>query len=195
MISPREATLSLVGAFRLARFDHQGTLFFNATVQGFWNSFWVAAVIAPIYLLELVVRWHSADIPTTAFYYFSVEAIIYVMGWVALPLAMVHVCRMMGWSQRFLVFAVANNWADMVVYALVIPIQIAVSLGLLTGAAMSFILSAMLLYGLGLSWFVARHTLNISAIAATGVVALSVVLNFIMRYWGAVLMSTNPPIT
>jgi len=193
MISPREATLALAGAFRLARFDQQGTLFFNATVQGFWNSFWVAAVIAPIYLLELTLRWQYADIPTTAIYYFSVEAIMYVMGWVALPLAMVYVCRAFGWSKKFLVFGVTNNWADLVVSAIAIPIQIAVTLDILTGEAMSFMLSVVIIYSLGLSWFVARHTLNVSAFAATGVVVLSVLLNFFIRYWGAVLMSQSLP--
>jgi len=191
MISPREATLSLMGALRLARFDEKGALFFTATVQGFWNSFWVAAIIAPLYFLEFFLRWNSAETSTLALRYFSIEIIMYVMGWVALPLAMVYVCRAMGWSQRFLTFGVANNWADLVVSAVAIPVQVAVTLNILTGSAMSFMLASVIVYSLGLSWFVARHTLNISGLAATGVVALSVVINFFIRYWGAVLMSSQ----
>ena len=148
MISPREATLSLMGALRLARFDEKGALFFNTTLQGFWNSFWVAALIAPLYFLEFVLRWNLEDVSAPGLRYFSVEIIMYAMGWVAFPLAMVYVCRLMGWSERFLV----------------------------------------IVYSLGLSWFVARHTLNITGLAASGVVALSVLINFMIRYWGAVLL-------
>ncbi|HEY9080629.1 hypothetical protein [Magnetovibrio sp.] len=188
MISPREATLSLMGALRLARFDEKGALFFNTTLQGFWNSFWVAALIAPLYFLEFVLRWNLEDVSAPGLRYFSVEIIMYAMGWVAFPLAMVYVCRLMGWSQRFLVFGVANNWADLIVSAFAIPVQIAITTGVLTGSAMSFMLASVIVYSLGLSWFVARHTLNITGLAASGVVALSVMINFMIRYWGAVLL-------
>jgi len=188
MISPREATLSLMGALKLARFDEKGALLFTATVQGFWNSFWVAALIAPLYFLEFVLRWNLEDIPAAGMRYFSVEIIMYVMGWVAFPLVMVYLCRAMGWSKRFLVFGVANNWADLIVSVFAIPVQIAVTADILTGSAMSFMLALVIVYSLGLSWFVARHTLNISGLAATGVVALSVLINFFIRYWGAVLL-------
>lgn len=189
MISAREATLSLMGAMRLARFDEKGALFFNTTVQGFWNSFWVAAVIAPFHLLYIALIWQNEDIPTTAARYFTTEAIIYVMGWVAFPLAMVYVCRWMNWSERFLAFGVANNWADLIVSAFFIPVQIAVVTNLLTGSAMSLMLAVAILYSLGLSWFVTRHTLNISALAASGVVTVAVFINFFIRYWGALLMA------
>ena len=202
MIPPREATLSLMGALRLGRFDEKGAVFFNASVQGFWNSFWVAALIAPFYLLELSIRWQYSDLPTagmsapdapsslSALRYFSVELIMYAMSWVAFPLAMVYLCRAVGWSKRFLSFGVANNWTDLIASALAIPVQIAVTVGLLTDTAMSFMLALVIVYALGLSWFVARHTLNISALAATGVVALSVFVNFFIRFWGAVLIAT-----
>ena len=190
MISPREATLSLIGALRMARFDEKGAVFFNATVQGFWNSFWVAALIAPLYFLEFVLRWNLEDIPVAGSRYFAVESIMYVISWVAFPLAMIYVCRLMGWSKRFLVFGVANNWADLIVSAFAIPVQIAVTAGVLTGSAMSFMLALVIVYSLGLSWFVARHTLNISGFAASGVVALSVLINFFIRYWGVVLLAT-----
>lgn len=205
MISAREAAFSLMGAVRMGRFDEQGAIFFNATVQGFWNSFSVAVLIAPFYLLELATRWFYAAVPEPdvvaadmaaanqsieALRYFSVEIIMYAMSWVAFPLVMFYVCRTFGWSQRFLNFAVASNWTDLIASALSIPVQIAISLELLTGSAMSFMLALVIVYALGLSWFVARHTLNIPALAATGVVALSVFVNIIIRYWGAVLIAS-----
>lgn len=190
MISPREATLSLTGALRLARFNEHGVKFFNASVQGFWNSFWVAAVIAPFHFLEIALIWqHAEETTTSALRYFSIEVIMYVMRWVALPLAMVYVCRLIDRSDRFLTFGVATNWADLVASAVIIPAQIAIITELFTGAAMSFTLSVVILYSLGLSWFVARHALNLSGLAASGVVALAVVINFFIRYWGFVLMS------
>jgi len=189
MISPREATLAVMGALRLARFDEKGTLFFNATVQGFWNSFWGAAIIAPLYFLEVTVRGFYGHMPDMSLRYVSLEIIMFAMSWVAFPLAMVYVCRVLGWSQRFLIFGVANNWADVVVSMFALPIQIAITLGALSGSAMSFMLALIIVYSLGLSWFVARHTLAINAMAATAVVVMSVFINFFIRYWGALLMS------
>lgn len=189
-MSPREATLSLAGAFRLACFDNAGVHFFNATVQGFWNSYWVAAIVAPFHFLHVALIWHyGSEIPTPAFRYFSVEAIQYVMMWVAFPLVMVYVTRQFDRWDRFFTFGVANNWADLVISAVAIPVQIAVVTGLLTGTAMSLALSVVILYSLGLSWFIARHTLNISGLGASGVVTLSVFISFVIRYWAMLLIS------
>lgn len=189
MISPREATLALAGAVRLAKFDAKGTVFFNATTRGFWNSFWVAAIIAPFHFVHSALLWQSQDIPTTALRYFSIEIIMYVMGWVALPLAMVYVCRAMDWTDRFLRFGVANNWADLIVSAIALPVQIAIVTDLLTGSAMSLVLAMVIVYSLGVSWFVSRHTLKITGFAAIGVVTLAVFINFFIHFWGAVLLT------
>ena len=191
MISPREATLALAGAVRLAKFDAKGTLFFNATVNGFWNSFWVAALILPFHLLHSALLWQSQDIPTTALRYFSLEIIMYGMGWVALPLAMVYVCRAMDWSDRFLKYGVANNWSDLIVSAITLPVQIAIVTGLLTGAAMSMVLAVIIVYSIGVAWFVARHALNISGLAAMGVVSMAVFINLFIHFWGAVLLTST----
>lgn len=189
MISGREAALAVSGAVRLARFDAKGAYFFNATVQGFWNSFWVAAVIAPVHILYIALIWQNEDIPTTALRFFSIETIMYVMNWVAFPLAMVTVSKWLDRRDRFLTFGTANNWTDLVVSALVLPVQIAITTDLLTGTALSFALAVAIVYSLGVSWFVSRHTLNISGLAASGVIALAVFINFIIRYWGAVLIA------
>ncbi len=190
MITPREATLALMGALRLARFDAGGAQFFNATVRGFWNSFWAAAIVAPFHFLEIALVWQNnkTEIADPA-RYFAVEGIMYVMLWVAFPLAMVYVCRMIDREAWFLTFGVANNWSDLVVSAVAIPVQIAVITGLLTGSAMSFLLSVVILYSLGLAWFIARHTLNLSGFAASGVVALAVMISFLIRFWGMLLIS------
>ena len=47
MISPREITLGLYGAFRLALLDVRGMAYFNCTEAGFWRSFTAAAIAAP----------------------------------------------------------------------------------------------------------------------------------------------------
>ncbi|MCW8914346.1 MAG: hypothetical protein OQK24_00670 [Magnetovibrio sp.] len=184
----REAAMAISGALRLARFDLKGAFFFNATVKGFWNSFWVAAILAPLHLLEIMLVWQEEPATTQALRFFSVEAIMYVMGWTAFPLAMVYVCNWIDRSNRFLRFGIANNWTDLIVSAVFIPVQLAITLDLLTGTLMSALLAAVIVYAMALAWFIARYTLNLSGLAAAGVVILAVFINWIVRGFGETLI-------
>ena len=50
MITAREVTAALYGSWRLARLDPGGMAYFNRTVEGFWNSFFAAVIVAPGYI-------------------------------------------------------------------------------------------------------------------------------------------------
>ncbi len=184
----REAALAISGALRLARFDPRGAFYFNATVKGFWNSFWVAVVLAPLHMLEIVLIWQEEPATTNAVRFFSVEAIIYVMGWIAFPLIMVYVCDWIDRSNRFLRFGIANNWTDLIVSAVFIPVQLAITLDLLTGTLMSALLAIVIVYAMVLGWFIARYTLNLGGLAAVGIVVLAVFTNWTVRGFGETLI-------
>ena len=47
---------ALLGALHLARFDAVGIKYFEPTLAGFWRSFWAAGLVAPFFLLLLLIR-------------------------------------------------------------------------------------------------------------------------------------------
>ena len=189
MLSAREAVLAISGAWRLAKLDPQGRYFFNATVQGFWNSFWVAALVFPLHFLDMVLQWneHAGDVDPTRF--FSVGIIAYAMGWLAFPLAMFYITGWIDKQHRFLRFVIASNWTALIVSVVLIPVQLSVSLELVDGALLSFLLAAALVYAFTVGWFVARYTLNLGGLAAIGVVALDWFMYFIIQGFGATLIN------
>jgi len=54
--SAREMMYALYGAYRLARFDAGGMRYFDASIDGFWRSFFAAVLIAPFYLIYQWLR-------------------------------------------------------------------------------------------------------------------------------------------
>ena len=84
MISLREVLTALYGAYRLARLDVGGLRFFDITDQGFWRSFFAAALVAPLYLVLLLIRYSNLPAPIPLFRFIALESIAYVIAWVDL---------------------------------------------------------------------------------------------------------------
>ncbi len=177
MLSAREAATALYGAYRLARFDARGMTYFETSLDGFWRSFYAAVIVAPFYAVLLLMR-HAVDTTGVgAVRFASVEAIAYVIAWVAFPLVMVSLARVLDREERYLGYIVAYNWAAVLQNALYMPV---VMLGL-TGtvpvnaanALTLIVLSVVLVY----TWFITWTALNVSAGTAAALVALDFVLS------------------
>tara|TARA_B000000441_G_C21433914_1_gene172702 strand:+ start:282 stop:512 length:231 start_codon:yes stop_codon:yes gene_type:complete len=54
-------SVGLSGAIRLIKLDSQGLDYFGDTTADFWRSFLAAAVVAPLFLLYLVIRYVGSD--------------------------------------------------------------------------------------------------------------------------------------
>ena len=180
MISLREASLALSGAFRLARFDANGALFFVPTVASFWNSFWVLAAIIPLHTVLLALVWQVRQPDVSLTYFIAIDIAASAVSWLGFFLVMFHISEWIGRGQRFLSFAIATNWTSLCIAALVIPVEIASLTGILTGDLLSLFLAVGFLYRFLLPWFVARHALNLSVLGAFGVVMLDVLIMVII---------------
>jgi len=177
MITAREVVLSLFGAYRLARFDAGGADYFDKSLDGFWRSFFAAAIVAPMYLLLIYTRFATGMVDAHAGRYLSVEATAYVMAWVAFPLAILPVARMLDREGRYLGFIVAYNWASVLQNAVYLPLVILGLLGALPPELASglnlIVLSLIMLY----TWFVTRTMLDVDTFPAAGVVIVDLVLS------------------
>lgn len=177
MLSAREAATSLYGAYRLARFDARGMTYFETSLGGFWRSFYAAVIVAPMFAVLLVMRYAAGGVAVGGVRFAVVEAIAYVIAWVAFPLVMVSLARLLKREERYLGYIVAYNWASVLQNGLYLPLVMLGMAGVIpaeTVGPLSLIaLSLILVYG----WFIAKVALDVGAGTAVALVALDLVLS------------------
>ena len=184
--SAAQAKEYLHGAWLLFRFDRRGVERLDRSVEGFWQSFWCAALIAPLYVLLLVMRSSGAELAQGVgeavadqpiWRIASVETIAYVVGWVAFPLVMAHLVRMLDRGEKYFAYFIAYNWCNAPQLVLMVAVSAVRASGLFPGMAVDAIEIAALLYALAVLWFLARAVLDVSH----GTAALIVVIDFLLN--------------
>ncbi len=118
MITRREIVASLAGAWRLAMRDRAGMQFFDATIDGFWRSFFAGVIAAPGYAFVVELRLADQLAPEHAMHAYLVEAVIYVVGWLAFPLAAYYLTGVLDRRRNYVGYIVAYNWAGVLQMAL-----------------------------------------------------------------------------
>ena len=177
MLSAREAATSLYGAYRLARFDARGMTYFETSLAGFWRSFFAAVIVAPMFAVVLVMRYAAGEAAVDGVRFASVEAIAYVIAWVAFPLVMVSLARLLDREERYLGYIVAYNWASVLQNGLYLPLVMLGAAGVIpaetAGPLILIALSLIFVYG----WFIAKVALDVGAWTAVALVALDLMLS------------------
>ncbi len=181
MVPLRDVVAALYGAYRLARFDSGGMSFFEISETGFWRSFFAAVLVAPFFLALLLVRFQMVPIEAPLFRYLAIEAIAYVIAWVAFPLVMANLVRAFERESHFIRLIVAYNWASVWQNCLYLPIVMLASLGAFSDGVANGVSFIALVYILVYTWFVARTALEIPAIGAAGVVAVDLFLSVVIN--------------
>jgi hypothetical protein len=176
-----EAILSLVGAWRLARFDGRAIAYFNDSVAGFWRSFLAAGLVAPLYGLLLLVR-HAGDVGRVPFGRFmAVEGIAYVIAWLAFPVLMASFLKTLGRDRYFVRFIVVYNWAAVLQNGLYLPIAILSAAGAFGVAAANVLGLAALGLIVVYVWFITRVALEVPTTVAAGIVGLDFLLSILIN--------------
>ncbi len=179
MITARETTFALYGAYRLARVDPKGLFYFDATIEGFWRSFYAALLVAPAYVILLALDLANRPVTAGPAKLVLVEGIAYVISWTAFPLAMTRFARRLDRSDHYIRYIVAHNWAIVLETAVLLPAA-AIAASAPAAVALPFLATlAILLY----EWYIARTALEITGGQAAAVVALSVILDIIITFF------------
>ena len=173
-----EVQLALGGALRLAVGDRRGLGFFDTSLDGFWRSFRAAALCFPLYLILVVFRvssvhWERSGVPVVLI----VETIGYVISWVAFPLLILPLARLLGRENRFLAFMVVYNWSQIPQTALFALVTLDAASGLLTPSSQAVARLAAAVAVLVYEWYIARVTLTVTGAQATLIVIADLVLN------------------
>lgn len=161
MISLRDLSAGVYGAWRLAWADPSGVAHFDDSERGFWLSFWAAALAAPAYALVVAINLASPDgigPQIDGLRLLLVEAIAYVIGWTAFPLAMISVTDKLGRTQFYSRYIVANNWGGLLEMTAFLPAVAAAQAFDALTVLPALIAIAMFAY----QWFIARTALALS---------------------------------
>lgn len=180
-----EILASLTGAWALFLFDRRGLERFNVSAVGFVRSFFAAVLLAPLYLwISLVQRDVAAALPLAESgdglpsqgAVLAAVAIAYPFYWLAFPLAMVPIARLLDVRDRYVPFIVAFNWSNIIVVVIqAIPFGL-FALGWLSAPSVqSGTLAAIIMVSV-YRWYIARVALNVPAHTALGLVFIDLLL-------------------
>jgi hypothetical protein len=174
MPDQEEVLRSIYGAWRLAWLDRSGMGDFNLSVEGFWRSFFAAALVAPGYALLVVQELVARPEAVSPAWAFVIETLAYGIGWAAFPLAALVLTQLMGLSRNYAAMIIAANWAAVIqIGAFLAAVAIGFVLPPLAGFTVALATGAILFY----QWFVIRTALDTTAGIAIALVLVDLLVS------------------
>ena len=178
--SLRDIVYGIYGAWRLARLDRGGLVYFDRSAEGFWKSFFAAALIAPAYLILVTIDVTERDTSAGALRLFIVFISAYTLRWTVYPLVTRAVTQAIGRESAYISFIVAFNWAQVIQMIVYLPIIVLSTIGLIPEGMSALLHMVVYAIILAYQWFITRTTLDISPFAAAGFVALDLVISIVI---------------
>jgi hypothetical protein len=176
MPSARDVAAALYGAWRLMRFDAGGLTWFDASLTGFWRSFFAAVVVAPAFALLVWLEFQARTEPFNGAWAALVMSVTYVLGWAVFPLAAIPITRLLSLSDRYVPLIVAYNWISVPQVVLFLVVGLAGGRTADPSAAAMLLEMGAVAYILVYQWFVVRAALQTNALTAAAIVILDIVL-------------------
>ena len=188
MLSLAEIGHAAYGAWRLALFDPGGMRYFDTSLEGFWRSFRVAVLAAPFN--ALLIHFELADVSVQGglFRILAGETIAYVISWTAFPLVMFYLSGSIDRRSQYPGFVVAYNWATLIQLAIILPPAFIYWLDVLPHPLAAILVTAANITLLVYEWFIVRTALNLSRLAAAGIVALDQIVIAYLIQWAIDVM-------
>ena len=186
MPSRQEIWSSIYGAWRILRFDPNALQHFNLTIEGFWRSFFAFVLVAPIVLVATLLSYEqlpeearSAFDPTTIA---VTQLISHVLIWIAMPVAMIGICRLLNLTHRYVTFIIIWNWANFVAASIMLVPGLILTTGLLSPGFGQIVMVLVLGYVLFYNYLVAKYGLECTTGIAIGIVVFDLVISIFIEY-------------
>jgi hypothetical protein len=178
MPSYAEIQRSIQAAWLLARGDTRGITLFDLSLEGFWKSFAAALLVAPAYGIVLLDQYRLVGWPEHVAGTMLAEAVSFVLGWLAFPIAAIFLTRLLGLSARYVTLIVANNWSAVVQVALYTAVVLVGTI--LPAELRTLALFVATLAVLTYQWFVIRTALATTSATAFGLVVVDILISVML---------------
>ncbi len=191
MVSLKEITWSLYGAYRLARKDSDALQFFNISASGFYTSFAAIILALPFFVVENAIDYRLIETETSIIPFLIILCIALAVNWLAFLAVMAVFAKYLDFSDRFSIFVIVYNWAQLAIIIVWMPLSV-----LSTGLAGGDLNSVISLLFLGASyvylWYIIRVTLQVSGPAALGFAFLEFIIAILTQVAFSDLLFTGP---
>lgn len=192
LMRPNELASGLTGAWLLFLRNRQGLTLIDCSQEGAIRSFLLAVLLIPVYVVILAFvwapEWGSINLGAMV----VVESLGWIIGWTAMPVIVYALSTPMGVRDNWLAFVSAYNWSVPIQLAIIIPIFVLGSLGLLPGMLGFAVFLIATLIRLSYLAFVIRTALDVGPGAAIGLTALDFILGlFLETHSDAIIRSAS----
>ena len=164
MLSINEIARGTLGSIRFLQRDPGAPYYFDNTIEACLRSFRVMVLVAPIYVIYLLLHYSTVATKADETEILLVEALRYVVDWLLFPVIFYEIARRRNWLDKYPRYIGALNWINLP--ALVVAL-FGLALSLLAPPAIATIielgLRALFFYwflmatrlALGVSWLLA----------------------------------------
>jgi hypothetical protein len=175
-----EINKALFGAYLLARRDPRGMGYFEISVEGFWRSFFAAALAAPMFAIIVALHHSEATAEDGIGWLFLGQAIRYVLDWAAYPLIVAVIARMVNLGHLYIGYIIAYNWAKVLINALFLVLAVLAATDIVPGALINFLKFAALVAVIYYLWFITCTALRLAWYVGAGLVAIEFIASLLI---------------
>ena len=171
MLTRAEIARGTQGALKLLQRDPAAPLFFDNTPEACLRSFWVMALVAPLYALYVLISYSRIDVAADPGEIAIGELLRYIVDWLLFPVIFYEIARRRRWLDRYPRFIGALNWIAMpamgallidAVVASIAPSPFPTIFGLAVQALLFYWIIMASRLALGVSWLTAALLLVVN---------------------------------
>ncbi len=178
--SLQEISRALFGAWRLLHFDRHGLNYFDVSLQGFWQSFFAAVIVAPGYAILVMIHLGENPPGDHPVHHFLIEALAYTIIWLAFPVIAHWILETIGKADAFIILIIALNWAAVIELLIFLPIQAVSGSGAIPQSFGAALVLGTMLFLVVYEWFIARSALRINGMEAAGFIGCKLIIELMI---------------
>jgi hypothetical protein len=177
MFGRGEVRRSLIGAWSLFLDRRDALQYFDLSIDGFWRSFRVIVLVAPIYALIVLAEYPSYQAVGIAgasggpMSFVLGKAAGLIVDWIAFPAVLALAARPLGIARTYPAFIIARFWGSVIAVAPFGMLAVLGLLGILGGEVYSILSLAVFFVVLRYSYLIASRALGVPTGFAVGIVA------------------------
>jgi len=167
-----EIVRSIVGAVRIALLDPAASAWFNLTLQGFRRSFLAPLLLAPFFLLIVLLEAAGAEETADPGALAVMRVLSYGLGVVAFPLLMIPIAKAFQLTDAYVRYIILWNWSSVPLSLVTLPVMAIFAFDLAGGRTAAMLSMTTVISVLFYGYLVAREGLRCPPLMA-GVVAMT----------------------